>query len=62
MKILQILLFISFILYVLVQIPLWGGDSKEGLKYQRRDQNTAIIIAVILFVILYFCGTFDKIF
>jgi len=62
MKIIQILIVIGFVLYIVFSsINMMEQYSDEAKKQFRSERNWNIGIAIIIFILLYFAGTFNLI-
>lgn len=62
MKIIQILIAIGFVLYIVFSsINMMEQYSDESKKRFRSERNWKIGIAIIIFILLYFAGTFNLI-
>ena len=58
----QILLIIGFVIYIISCIPNIMDDySEESRQDFKEERNWKISLAVILFLILYFCGSFSHV-
>lgn len=62
MKIIQILILIGFILYnAFTCINMMEQYSEDAKKQFRNERNWKIGISTIIFILLYFAGTYNKI-
>jgi NADH:ubiquinone oxidoreductase subunit 6 (subunit J) len=62
MKIIQILIVIVFVIYIVFSsINMMEQYSDEAKKKFRSERNWKIGISIIIFILLYFAGTFNLI-
>lgn len=62
MKIIQILILIGFILYIVFSsMNTMEQYSKEAKEQFKSERNWKIGISIIIFILLYFAGTFNLI-
>jgi NADH:ubiquinone oxidoreductase subunit 6 (subunit J) len=62
MKIIQILIVIGFVIYIVFSsINMMEQYSEEAKKQFRSERNWKIGISIIIFILLYFAGTFNLI-
>ena len=53
----------GFVLYIIFNsINFMDNYSKESIEQFKVERKYKILFSVILLIILYFCGTFNKIF
>jgi hypothetical protein len=62
MKIIQILIVVGFVIYVVFSsINMMEQYSDEAKKQFKTDRNWKIGVSIIIFILLYFAGTFNLI-
>lgn len=62
MKILQILLLISLVLYMIFKsVNIMDDYSAESREQFKTERNDAIFLTLILLLVLYACGAFSLI-
>jgi hypothetical protein len=62
MKIIQILIVIVFVIYIVFSsINMMEQYSEEAKKQFTSERNWKIGISIIIFILLYFAGTFNLI-
>jgi NADH:ubiquinone oxidoreductase subunit 6 (subunit J) len=63
MKIIQILILIGMVVFIVIScVNIMDGYSKEAKENFRSERNWKICITIIIFILLYFAGTFNLVF